>query len=69
MEKDQIRNDYYKNLTAFERQKIDIDTIEFQNRIIGQLIATEEAKARKKEYWQEQRRIKEEEHRAYVEQK
>lgn len=61
MEKDRIREKYYKDLVNYEKQKKELNTIEFMNRIKNDLMRKEEEKSRKKEYWQEKRRRQEEE--------
>lgn len=43
-------------MVNYEKQKIELNTIEFMNRIKNELLRKEEEKSRKKEYWQEKRR-------------
>jgi hypothetical protein len=61
IEKERLREKYYKDLVNWEKQKIEVNSIEFMHRIKNDLMRREEENTRKKEYWQDKRRKQEEE--------
>jgi len=60
MEKDRRRDQYYRDLTAFEKQKVLLNQVEFMHRVRNDLLKRDEDRRRRKEFYQDKKRKEQE---------